>query len=77
MDKVKIVFTPRDNILDIWLDDPKSEAYCSETDDDVIIRKNKQGRVIGFEILNFLSPRQLKAGFPKLPVDVSIQDVPL
>ncbi len=77
MGKIKIMFTPDANILDIWLDDPKTEAYCSETDDDVIIRKNKEGRVIGFEILNFLSPRQLKAGIPNFPPEVSIVDVPV
>jgi len=76
MDQIKIMFTPKANILDIWLDDPKTEAYCSETDGDVIIRKNKEGRVIGFEILNFLSPRQLKAGLPKFSPEISILDAP-
>ncbi len=77
MEKIKIVFTPESNILDIWLDEPGKEAYCSETDDDVILRKDKDGHVIGFEILNFLTPRQLKEDLQNLPPGVSIQHMPL
>ncbi len=77
MDKIKIMFTPKANILDIWLDDPKKEAYCSETGDEVILRKDTNGRVIGFEILNFLSPRQLKARLPKSSPEISILDAPV
>ncbi len=74
MDKIKIVFSRRSNILDIWFDDPKKEAYCSETGDEVILRKDKSGNVIGLEILNFIPPGTLVAGRSKLPADILIHD---
>jgi len=42
--------------------DPKKEHICEESDDDVVLVKDKRGRVIGFERLNFLSAKQRKDG---------------
>lgn len=59
MEKVRVVRTqyrPEANILNVWFDDPKKEVICSETGEEVILRKDKRGHVIGFEMLNVLSP---------------------
>ena len=39
--------------LTIWIDDPKKEAVCEETTDEVLMMKDRKGRVIGFEVLNY------------------------
>ena len=57
--KIKIYFDPSGNTLSVWFDDPKREHVCEETGHEVILVKDKKGKVIGFEKLNFL-PK----GFP-------------
>jgi len=42
------------NTLTVWLDDPQNEYICEETGDEVILMKDKTGKVIGFEKLNFV-----------------------
>src|SRR5438034_9843630 len=54
MEKVRIFFDREGNTLSVWFDDPKKEHVCEESDDDVILVKDRRGRVIGFERLNFL-----------------------
>ena len=55
MEKVKVFYDKEGNTLNIWFDNPSLEYICEETGDEVIIVKDKKGRVIGFEKLNFLS----------------------
>lgn len=66
MDKVRVFFDWEGNTLSVWFDDPKKEHVCEESDDDVILVKDRRGRIIGFERLNFLTARQLRqgGGFP-------------
>ena len=40
------------NTLDVWFDDPEKEWASEETGDYVILKKDRNGRVIGFEKLN-------------------------
>ena len=37
----------------MWFSDPNEEYVCEETGEEVILMKNKSGRVIGFEKLNY------------------------
>ncbi len=53
--KVRVVYDPEDNILDVWFDEPGKEVMCTEMEEDVVLRKDRKGRVIGFEMFNFLS----------------------
>ncbi len=53
MAKVKVFYDQAGNTLTVWFDDPHSEYICEETGDEVILMKDKTGRVIGFEKLNF------------------------
>lgn len=39
--------------MTVWFSDPSEEYICEETGQDVVLMKDKMGRVIGFEKLNF------------------------
>jgi uncharacterized protein YuzE len=69
MEKVRVYFDRDGNTLSVWFDDPKKEHVCEESDDDVILMKDREGRVIGFERLNYLSASQREAGV-SIPVEV-------
>jgi hypothetical protein len=62
MEKVRVFFDREGNTLSVWFDDPKKEDVCEESADDVILVKDRRGRVIGFERLNFLTAKQLQKG---------------
>jgi uncharacterized protein YuzE len=70
MEKVRVYYDRMGNTLTVWFDDPKKETVCEEIGDDVAIVKDRRGRVIGFERLNFLSKKQLS---DELNVPVEIQ----
>lgn len=69
MDKVRVDFDRTGNTLTVWFDDPAKEAVCEEIDDDVVLIKDRRGRVIGFERLNYLSRKQRQKG-DRVPVEV-------
>ena len=45
---VKIYYDTFGNTLNVWFDDPRNEYVSEETGDEVILNKNKIGKVIGF-----------------------------
>ena len=51
---VKVFHDREGNTLTVWFGDPATEYVCEETGDEVILMKDKAGKVIGFEKLNFL-----------------------
>ena len=53
MAQVKVFYDQTGNTLTVWFDNPHNEYICEETGDEVILMKDKTGRVIGFEKLNF------------------------
>jgi uncharacterized protein YuzE len=53
MAQVKVFYDEAGNTLTVWFGNPKQEHVCEETGDEVILMKDKDGRVIGFEKLNF------------------------
>ncbi len=69
MDKVRVYYDRAGNTLSVWFDDPKREHVCEEIDDDMVLMKDEQGRVIGFERLNYLSRGQRDEGV-LVPVEV-------
>jgi uncharacterized protein YuzE len=71
MCKFKICYDREGNTLSVWFDDPQQEHVCEESDDDMIVVKDRKGRVIGFERLNFLSAKQRKDG-TTVPVEVHL-----
>jgi uncharacterized protein YuzE len=71
MEKVRVYFDREGNTLSVWFDDPKKEHVCEETDDDVVLIKDRRGRVIGFERLNFLTAKQREQG-GGIPLEVQM-----
>jgi len=53
VDKVKVVYDPTGHTLTVWLGDPTKEHLCEETADEVILMKDSEGKVIGFELLQY------------------------
>jgi hypothetical protein len=71
MDKVRVFFDRIGNTLTVWFDTPSKEHICEEVADDVVLMKDRRGRVIGFERLNYLSRKQQLAQ-EEFPVEVQL-----
>ena len=56
MDKLKVYYDRTGNTLTVCFGDPQEEYVSEETGDEVILMKDKSGRVIGFEKLNYSMP---------------------
>ena len=70
MEKIRLYYDSKGNTLNVWFDDPQKECVCEETGEEVILVKDKNGKVIGFEKLNFLlHPKQI---IKTLPVEVMV-----
>jgi len=68
MAEVKVYYDRAGNTLTVWFGNPKDEHICEETGDEVVLMKDKSGRVIGFEKLNFLAqlgvtPQPIRVAF--------------
>lgn len=59
MDKIRLVHDTQGHTLTVWFADPETEHVCEETADEVVLMKDRQGRVIGFELLHYLPPTPL------------------
>jgi uncharacterized protein YuzE len=57
MAEVKLYYDKEGNTLTVWFGQPENEYICEETGDEVILMKDKAGRVIGFEKLNYSGDR--------------------
>jgi uncharacterized protein YuzE len=71
VEKVRIFYDREGNTLSVWFDDPKKEHVCEESDDDMVLVKDRQGRIIGFERLNFLSAKHRNEGVG-IPVEMQM-----
>lgn len=60
MAQVKVYYDPVGNTLTVWFGEPQDEYVCEETGEEVVLMKDKNGRVIGFEKLNFLLPQPMR-----------------
>ena len=60
MKPIKIFFDKAGNTLNVWFDDPTKDVVSEETSEEIVIVKDKKGKVIGFEVLNYLSQHDLK-----------------
>ncbi len=68
MAEVKVYYDRAGNTLTVWFGNPQDECICEETGDEVVLMKDKSGRVIGFEKLNFLAT-------PSQPMRVAFEAV--
>jgi hypothetical protein len=71
MDKVRVYFDRTGNTLTVWFDAPSKEHLCEEIADDTVIMKDRRGRVIGFERMNYLSRKQQELD-SQVPVEVQM-----
>ncbi len=53
MASIKVYFDREGNTLTVWFEEPQAEYVSEETGDEIILMKDRSGRVIGFEKLNF------------------------
>ena len=53
MEKIKLIHDEVGKTLTIWFDEPSKEHIAEETSDEVIHMKDKDGKIIGIEILNY------------------------
>jgi hypothetical protein len=65
MAQVKVFYDQTGNTLTVWFGNPQDEYISEETGEEVILMKDKDGRVIGFEKLNFTvaKPESLRVAF--------------
>ena len=52
MAKINIIHDTIGKTLTVHLDDPKKEYICEMTDDEIILMKDINGKIIGFEIIH-------------------------
>ncbi len=65
MEKIRVILNRESNTLDVWFDDAEKEFICEETGEEVILKKDKDNRVIGFEKLNLFTDRKVN-----VPIEV-------
>lgn len=53
MDQVRVFYDREGETLTVWFDDPQKESVVEETGEEVLLIKDGEGHVIGFEKLNF------------------------
>ncbi len=53
MAELNVYFDPTGRTLTVWFGQPQSEYVAEETGDEIILMKDRDGRVIGFERLNY------------------------
>lgn len=53
MENLKVYYDETGKTLTVWFDEPSKEFLVEETEEEVLLIKDKDGKVIGFERLNF------------------------
>ncbi len=51
MDKVRVHYDYEAESLTVWFADPSMESICEEMGNGIVLMKDKEGQVIGFEKL--------------------------
>ena len=60
MKPIKVTFDKAGNTLNVWFDNPQNEHVAEEIAEEVVLIKDKVGKLIGFEVLNYLSAGESK-----------------
>ena len=70
MEQVRVHYDRAGNTLTVWFDAPEEEFVCEETGDEVVLMKDRNGKVLGFEKLNFVvrEPGKLHVAFETVGV---------
>jgi hypothetical protein len=54
MAEIKVLYDEIGNTLTVWFGNPADEHICEETGEEIVLMKDKEGHVIGFEKLNYV-----------------------
>ena len=65
MAQIKVYYDQIGNTLTVWFGNPQDEYVSEETGQEIVLMKDKEGHVIGFEKLNFIvdKPSHLQVAF--------------
>jgi hypothetical protein len=69
MDKVIVYYHKEMDTMDIWFGNPEDEVISEEAGEGIILKKDKQGKVIGIEKLYVTRTLGIKQ---PLPVEVVV-----
>ena len=72
MEKVVVYYHRESDTLDIWFGNPKDENSCEELGEGVVLKKDKDGKLIGFEKLYVHQTMKLPSGKRPLPIEVVV-----
>ena len=53
MAQIKVYYDREGNTLTVWFGNPADEYIVEETGEEIVLMKDHDGKVIGFEKLNF------------------------
>jgi hypothetical protein len=68
MEEVKICHDKIGNTLIVWFGNPEDEYISEETGDDMVLMKDKSGKVIGFEKWNL-------SHFPEKNIKIPLESI--
>ena len=54
--KLKVIHDRTGNTLTVWFGDPADEFICTESGEEVVLMRDINRKVIGFELHSFLPP---------------------
>ena len=64
MDKIKIYYSKEKDTMDIWFDNPNLEVISEEAGEGLILKKDKDGKVIGIEKLYVMKTLGIEQALP-------------
>ena len=69
--KVKVYHLPELDTLNLWLDDPEKEEIAEPLGDNIVLKLDKKGEIIGVEIISLRN--LIREDTAKLPKQVRSQ----
>lgn len=60
MAQIRVYYDRTGNTLTVWFGEPEDEYVSEETGEEIVLMKDKEGHVIGFEKLNFSIPKSAR-----------------
>lgn len=64
MDKIKIYYSKDKDTMDIWFSNPLEEVISEEAGEGLILKKDKEGKVIGIEKLYVMKTLGIQQALP-------------
>ena len=71
MEKMTFLYDEDGDVLDISIGNPK-KAKSEEIENNIVVRKDEKGKVVGFTILNFQKRAEVGKGF-NIPIEAKFE----